>query len=277
MPPPLIVSLLVLVSLPMVPWASHLTFDLVPEAGDLAPGPTVPASVTRPPDGVSITRDHTGVTLYFDNNAYNIDRPFQMTYAMALGVPGSVSYSTNPETDLHSGYVWDFTPDDGGTLGTDELAGAATREMFHALGFLSGVDQLDTYSVPKNGLPRYASTAYVIEMLDLFRYCGPSTSAGVMDFSDAGGAGHGKSDPGMGSVNPGAAAGPWLRVGAGGIVPLDAIGRNMLETAAGPDGLALCLIGLVAIVSSLLLRRCEIGGKHAGHSRRFQTGRYRIT
>src|SRR5450759_2391843 len=33
MPPPLVVSLLVLVSLPMVPWASRLTNDLVPETG----------------------------------------------------------------------------------------------------------------------------------------------------------------------------------------------------------------------------------------------------
>jgi hypothetical protein len=141
-------------------------------------------------------------------------------------------------------------------------------------------------------------------VIDLQRDCGPSTSAGVMDFSadsrsrflsvdvgftgiaqfangkkfsDAGQAGHGKDGSGMEIANPGAPAGRWLRIRPGDMAALDAIGRNPLETAPGPERLALCLIGLLAIVPSLLRRRREIGGERAGRSRRFHTGPYRIT
>ena len=75
---------------------------------------------------------------------------------------------------------------------------------------------------------------------------------------------------------PGAPAGRWLRIGHGDMAALDAIGRNRLETAPGAEQLALCLIGLLAMVPSLLRRRGEIGGKRAGRSRRFHTGPYRI-
>lgn len=357
MPPPLVVSLLVLVSLPMVPWASRLTFDLVPETGSLDPralaafqaaadrwwkrfyndvaiylaagmkplvcgtlGPAASRAIAdsytgvralRIADSNSAAANHrpadlpTGVPTYLDNNADNIDRLIQRTYAnaRALGVPVNSPYPIGAVSDLHSGYVWDLNPADSGTPVTYDVVGVTTHESGDALGFLNGVDEPDAYSVPKNGLLRYASTACVIETLNLFRYCGPGTSAGVMDFSadsrsrflsvdigitgiaqfangkkfsDAGQAGHGKDDSGMEIVNPGAPAGRWLRVGPGDMAALDAIGWNTLEKAPGPDRLALCLIGLLAMVPSLLRRRGEIGGKRAGRSRRFHTGPYRI-
>ena len=77
-------------------------------------------------------------------------------------------------------------------------------------------------------------------------------------------------------MDPGAPAGRWLTISAVDTAALDATGWKTLEAAAGPQQVALCLIGLLAIVPSLLRRRRGIFGKRAGRGRRFHTGRYRI-
>lgn len=273
MPPPLVVSLLVLVSLPMVPWASRLTFDLVPETGSLdpralaafraaadrwwsrfysdvtihlaagmkplpggTPGPTASRMIA---DSYSDVRAPRIADSNLDNNADNIDRPTQRTYAdaRALGVLINSPYFIGAAIDLH--------PD----CGSGTSAGLINFSADSRSRFLS-VD------IGITGIAQFATGK---------------------KFSDAGQAGHGKDGSGMEIANPGAPAGRWLRIGHGDVAALDAIGWNRLETAPEPERLTLCLIGLLAMVPSLLRRRGEAGGKHDGRSRRFQTGRYRIT
>jgi hypothetical protein len=270
----------------MVPWASRLTNDLVPETGYPAPrvvvlfqavadrwsgssydDVTIRLAAGIMPLASGTARSAKEVPGYSANSADNTKLPIRTTYvnAGAISVPVNCPYVTGVTNDLLSGYVWNFNPADGGA--------------------------------------RYVSTGYVIEMLELCRYCGPSTSAGLLDFtadsrsrflsvdsgvtdiaqfgggkkfSDAGQAGYGKDESGMEIGDPGAPAGRWLRLGIGDFAALDAIGWNTLEKSPGADRFALCLIGLLAIVPSLLLRRAEMGRKRSGHCRRSQTGPVRI-
>jgi hypothetical protein len=256
----LLARLLLFVSLPMVSWSSRLTFDLVPETGNPDPG---------------------------------VLAAFQ---AAAAGPTVNSPLLTDAIIDLNNSYAWDLNRDDSITPGTYDFGGVATQEIGNALGFLSRVDELDRYSVPKNGLLPYASTAYLIKMLDLFRYSDLSTSAGALDFTadsrskflsvdrgatyiaqfangkdfgDARQASHWKDGSGLGIMNPSAQAVQWLRISHNDIAALDAIGWNTQEPAPGPERLALCLIGLLAMVPSMLRRRGEIGERRTGRRRRF--------
>jgi hypothetical protein len=211
MPPPLVVSLIVLVSLPMAPWASRITLNVVPETRDLDPR------------ALAAFRAAAG--------------------SRVPVIPMNSPYPIGAATNSQSGYVWDL----------------------------------------------YASTAYVVETLNLFPDCGSSTSAGAMDlcadsrsrsfavdigvtggarFANAGkfSAGYGKDGSWMEIANPGAPAGRWLRIRHGDMGALNAMSRNWLEMSPEQERLALCLIGILGIVPSLLRRRGAIGGKRAGTS-----------
>jgi hypothetical protein len=252
----------------------------------LAAGPTIPILTNRTSDGVIITNDPTGMTPYTDNNADSNNRLVQMTYAnaRALGIRVNSPFPTDAVVELSSSYAWDFNPDDGITGGTYDFVGVATHEIAHALGFISGVDDLDTGSMPKNGQIPNPSTAYLIKMLDLFRYSDLSSSLGVIDFIDDsrskflsvdGGAtyiaqfadgknfgdgyqaSHWKYGSGAGIMNPTAQAGQLLSISSSDIAALDAIGWNTAGAEADspePQPFVLCLIGLFCFVPFMLRR-----------------------
>jgi hypothetical protein len=72
-----------------------------------------------------------------------------------------------------------------------------------------------------------------------------------------------KDDSGMDIMNPHAPAAQWLRIHSEG-APVDVID---LHRPVG-EALALCLIGLIAMIPSMLRHRGEIGGSHTGRRRR---------
>jgi hypothetical protein len=96
--------------------------------------------------------------------------------ARALGLLGAPS-SPDALIRFSSSFSYDFNPDDGITPGTLDFVGMATHEIGHALGFVSGVDDIDYY----NGA--YPGGTFSSNLLDLFRYSNESLLAGT-NFTD---------------------------------------------------------------------------------------------
>ena len=246
--------LLLLVSLPLVSWSSHVTFDLVPETGNRGAG-TLAAFPTAAGGWSS--------TYYEDARGRLIAG---CNIGCASGRPVGLRLATVPATY--------------------EFAGVTTMEIGHVPGLPGGVDGLIADPAP-NGLPGYAFNAYLVKMLDLPQYSGIGTSTAVMDFTAdrrnellsmdsganysarvAGGknsaaahlASKWKNDSGMEIMSPNAPASQWLRISysRSDSTAMDSIDwhRPMGEP------LALCLIGIVAMIRYVLRYRGEIGTQH---------------
>lgn len=98
--------------------------------------------------------------------------------AKALGLLGPTS-SLDAILRFNSDLAFDFNPDDGIASGYYDFIGVATHELGHALGFISGVDDLDQLGgvLPDN--------AFSSNLIDLFRFSEVSFSlgAGVTDYT----------------------------------------------------------------------------------------------
>lgn len=91
--------------------------------------------------------------------------------ARALGWdPGNSTY-VDAAISFSSSYAWDFDPSDGVGAGLQDFVGVTIHEMGHALGFVSGVDDVDYYITNPLDIDPYA----VFSALDLFRYSAPGT------------------------------------------------------------------------------------------------------
>jgi hypothetical protein len=252
--------LLLLVSLPLVSWSSHVTFDLVPETGNRGAG-TLAAFPTAA-GGWSST--------YYDDARGRLIAGCNI--GCASGRPVGLRLATVPATY--------------------EFAGVTTMEIGHVPGLPGGVDGLIADPAP-NGLPGYAFNAYLVKMLDLPQYSGIGTSTAEMDFTAdgrnellsmdsgahysarfAGGknsaaahqASKWKNDSGMEIMSPNAPASQWLRISysRSDSAAMDSIDwhRQMGEP------LALCLIGIIAMIAYVLRHLGEIGTQHTGRRRK---------
>jgi hypothetical protein len=72
------------------------------------------------------------------------------------------------------------------------------------------------------------------------------------------------------TMDPGVPSGRWLRIGHA--AAPDLIDWNTLGLVPGREGLALCLIGLLRIVPSMLRRRGPSGGRRSVRRRRVHAG-----
>jgi hypothetical protein len=176
-----------------------------------------------------------------------------------------------------------------------DSAGMAAIEIGHVPGFSIASGELVALPALNDDLPAGAFNAYLITMLDSYRHSGIDTSAAVTNFTGVGRtrllsmdrsanysggsanarnaavarlASKWKDDSGMDIMNPEAPAGQWLRIGHS-QSHSDAAAMDLLDWHR-PMGepLALCLIGVIAIIPSLLRRRAEIGGRRSGRRRR---------
>lgn len=176
--------------------------------------------------------------------------------------------------EFNSQFTWDYQRADGIQAGAYDFVGLAVHEIGRALGFLSGVDVLDTGSPPTTGsFAYYASNFNFVTPLDLFRFSAQSAALGAIDwtadardkyFSVDGGAtvgalfatgvvhgdgrqaSHWKDQLGLGVLDPTVAPGELLAISANDIAAFDAIGWN-ISTVPEPATYALMLAGLAVL------------------------------
>jgi hypothetical protein len=128
---------------------------------------------------------------YLDNNAGNNNKILSLATAnvKALGITAAYDSIANPsqidaQISFNSAFSWDFDPSNGISAGSFDFIGVASHEIGHALGFISGVDLLDTNS--PNGVAYYNADQFVaLSSLDLFRYSAQSAAVtgGVNDWT----------------------------------------------------------------------------------------------
>lgn len=198
--------------------------------------------------------------------------------ARALGLYQSSGGFTDASITFNSSFSFDFNPSNGIDSGKYDFVGVATHEIGHALGFFSGVDELDAN-------PALPESDTIQTPLDFFRYS--ALSGGIMDgtadtrpkfFSLDGGAtslglfstgptygdgrqaSHWKDNLGEGIMDPTAAPGELLQITSLDLMAFDVIGYN-LTSVPEPAAAALCL-AIAAAVCVLRKRRREILGQN---------------
>ena len=196
-------------------------------------------------------------TPYLDNNGNANNQTIDLTSAnaKALGLQGN-STSNDASISFSNLFNWDFNRSDGITSGAFDFVGIAAHEIGHALGFMSGVDILDTNSSAQS----YNDNQFAyVSSLDLFRYSTDSKNANAIDwtadnrakyfsidggvtkigdlstgeiFGDGRQAGHWKDNLGLGILDPTIAPGELLAISENDKRALDAIGWNRADSAA---------------------------------------------
>jgi hypothetical protein len=223
-------------------------------------------------------------TPYLDNNGGANNTTISMTKANAkalgLGVSGTAA---DASITFSNAFTWDFNRADGISAGTIDFVGIAVHEIGHALGFVSGVDELDYSSPSPAGKYYYDDGFPYVNTLDLFRYSDASVGygSGVIDwtadtrtkyFSVDGGAtqflngqfstgiqhgdgrqaSHWKDNLGLGIMDPTASYGELLNITQLDLAAMDVIGWDLVQQQSSdpvpePSTLLLSAIGIAAL------------------------------
>jgi hypothetical protein len=196
-----------------------------------------------------------------DRDANNSTIRMNTANAKALGLLGTTTTS-DASISFSNQFSWDFNRTDGITGGTFDFVGIAAHEIGHALGFVSGVDILDSNS--RNPYYRDDQFTYV-NTLDLFRYSTASKNQGAIDwtadtrdkyfsvdggttkiasfatgqnFGDGRQASHWKDNLGLGIMDPTSAYGELLQISENDQRAFDVIGWNRTANHLTVAGIA---------------------------------------
>jgi hypothetical protein len=222
---------------------------------------------------------------YLDNDgdANNTTLRITTANAKALGLLAANNPASDAAISFSSNFSWDFDSGDGITPGTYDFVGVAVHELGHALGFVSGVDILDSNS--PNGMNYFADNIFTyVSTPDLFRFSATSLSqgAGTIDwttngtnkyFSIDGGvtpianfslgtnhgdgrqASHWKDGLGIGIMDPTTASGELCAVTNNDVFLMDVIGWNTAESSTTPEPEFLGLFVFLPLAHYLTGRR----------------------
>ena len=133
---------------------------------------------------INETDEATGASFenpYVDNDGGANNTNVQMTRAnaKALGLLAGNAAGTDASITFNSTFSWDFTPNDGIGAGLFDFVGVAIHEIGHAMGFISGVDRLDSLDDGVRSDDFFRATP-----LDLARFSGDSEAANAdIDFT----------------------------------------------------------------------------------------------
>lgn len=214
-----------------------------------------------------------------NNSSVNITRANAKALGLdaGTGTVGNCVGACDASITFSNGFSFDTNPNDGIAPGQFDFVGIATHEIGHALGFISGVDVLDDNAPPAGG-PFAANLFTFVNALDLFRYSALSFASGVIDFTadtrskyfsidggltsangatfstgsnfgDGRQASHWKDDLGLGIMDPTAAQGELLAVGANDLLAMDVIGWNLVTAVPEPGTYALFMLGLAGLAA----------------------------
>ncbi|WP_199611124.1 NF038122 family metalloprotease [Flocculibacter collagenilyticus] len=214
------------------------------------------------PHGAGSTEGYTDNDGGANNSVVRLTR----ANAKALGMYDSQGSEEDAAITFSSDFSFDFDPTDGIEAGMIDFVGVATHEIMHAMGFTSGIDILDYYTMSGPAGDLYSDDAFTfVTGLDFTRHSassqafnadldwtadsrekyfsidGGKTALGTGSFSqgryngDGQQASHWKDHRGVGIMDPTAApAGNLNFVSDLDIVALDVIGWDMSGAFAVP-------------------------------------------
>jgi hypothetical protein len=224
-------------------------------------------------------------TPYLDTTGQNNSNLILTTAnAKALGLSGGPTGNVSGCTGSCDAFIefsntinFDFDSSDGIAFNAYDFVGIATHELGHALGFTSGVDELD--AAPGGSANSYRD----LTTLDLFRYSAQSVAQNAIDFTadqrakyfsidggasivaafstgvalgDGNQASHWKDGLNLGIMDPTASNGESLAISGNDVLALDVIGWNRVAQTPVPEpsGWAMMMAGFAAIGASLRSR-----------------------
>lgn len=181
-----------------------------------------------------------------------------------------------------SAFAFDFDPSNGIGAGLIDFTGVAMHEIGHALGFISGVDFLDTNSPPVGG-PLADDAFNRVSPLDFFRFSTTSRAygPGVFDwtadtrfkyfsidggntanalfstgrnFGDGWQNSHWRDNSGFGMMDPTTARGELVQITPLDLLAFDVIGYD-LRAVPEPMSLGVCGVALLGLIATLRRRK----------------------
>lgn len=218
---------------------------------------------------VSLDNDNSGNNRVLDINTAN---------AKALGWIGAVPGAADASITFSSLFSWDFDQSNGVGVGLQDFVGVAIHEIGHALGFVSGVDTVDSAisgvvgAAPPFNVPFDLENFRVYSTLDMFRYSadgvlnlaagdaayfsldGGATNLGLFStgstFGDGRQASHWKDNLGLGIMDPTAnPAGQINTPSTLDLIAFDTIGWNLIPEPSS------ALLGVLGGMLALIRRR----------------------
>ncbi len=224
------------------------------------------------------TNNGNSANPYLDATGANTTN-VSITTANARALGFAVGSLTDAQITFSSAFTWDFDNTNGIDAGKQDFVGVAIHEIMHSMGFISGVDSLDT-------APNQNDNSYRVTGLDFTRHSASSVAAGAdidftadsrakyfsldggttslttnaaggwsrgINFGDGRQASHWRDNLGLGIMDPTAQPAGTLNVVTNlDLMALDVIGWNSFSAVPEPSSL---MLGSIALIGGYFVKK----------------------